>query len=413
MKHSRLRSIVVFGSVVIIALIAIQVFWFTKAFDITERQFNHSVNVSLNAVALEVALDSGVPIEVKNLSTNFFFVPLNANIDFDELDQLIKQEFASRNLNVPYELGVYANHLDTLVYGNYIKATSTPSNENVSAQKGAHSEANFAIYFPNKFGYLTGQLQIWIYSTITLLFMTAFFVFAILSLLREKRYADIKNDFISNMTHELKTPLTNIRIAQEVMSKTANTHKPYLDIIAKANSNLEEKIDHVLQSAIHDFKSQSRNDLIDLHEIIKECTDSFQLRVEQRQGSIILDLRADKALVRGDRVYVLQAISNLIDNAEKYSEDKPQIRIVTKSIDNKIFFRVIDQGSGISGKFHQKIFDKFFRIPNQNSFRVGGFGLGLSFVKDVIKGHGGNIELRSEPNVGTEIEISLPVALTL
>jgi len=411
MKHSRLRFVIVFGSIVIGSLIAVQLFWFTRAFDITERQFNHTVNVSLNAVALEVALDSGVPIEVKNLSSNFFFVPLNTNIDFDQLDQLIKKEFLLRKLNIPYELGIYANHLDTLVYGNYIEATHVQSEENkekFSNPKGSHKAANFAIYFPNKLGYLAEGLQIWIYSTITLLLMTGFFVFAILSLLREKRYADMKNDFISNMTHELKTPLTNIKIAHEVMSKTSISHQPYLDIIAKANTNLEKKIDHVLRSAIHDFQSQKEMRLIDLHELIKECADSFQLRVEQKCGKIVLDLQATEAFVLGDREYILQAFTNLMDNAEKYSDDKPEILLETKSTDNEIIFSVKDQGVGISKAFQTKVFDKFFRVNNQNS-NVGGFGLGLSFVKDVITSHKGSVTLRSQQNVGTEVEISLPV----
>ncbi len=407
MKNKHLRSVILLGTFVLTCLLILQVYWFKKAFDVTERQFDHSVQVALKKVADSVSRNS----EVKRLSSNFFFVATNSAMNDQRVDSLLKQEFSRRKLEVDYELGVYNADDDTLVYGNYVSATIPIQKEHANNHQVASHQKNFAVYFPTKESYITAQLDVWIFSTFILLLMMGFFAYAIHSLLKEKKFAELKNDFVNNMTHEFKTPVTNIGIAGEILrNKTAAMEdiKVYLDIVLKENEKLRHKIDQVLVGAAADHLKNRTLEVVDVHEIISDCADSFQLKIQKRNGDLALNFNASSGFILGDRDLLAQAINNVIDNAEKYSLNKPHISVQTRDRESGIEIMITDHGMGISSSMKSKVFDKFFRVPSGNIHTVKGFGLGLSFVKNIIHSHRGRISLFSELNKGTAVSIILP-----
>lgn len=408
MKNKHLRWIILFGTLVLTCLLILQVYWFKKAFDVSEKQFDHSVRVALKKVADSVSRDS----EVKKLSSNFFFVATESELNDQDLDSLLKKEFLMRSLDIDYELGIYNADDDTLVYGNYVNATTKRlSEEGISAGQGSDDVKNFAVYFPTKDSYIAAQLDVWIFSTFILLLMMGFFAYAIYSLLREKKFAALKNDFINNMTHEFKTPVTNIRIASEILkNKTADQAgiKVYIDILLKENEKLRQKIDHVLIGSSVDHLKRPALEIVDVHQLIADCAEAFQLKIQERSGNILFEFNAANAFILGDRELLAQAINNVIDNAEKYSLNQPRIVVRTRDREKGIEIIIMDEGIGIAPGMKSKVFEKFFRVRSGDVHNVKGFGLGLSFVKNVIRSHRGRISLFSELNKGTEVRIMLP-----
>lgn len=410
MKNRHLRIIIVWGTLVMGSLIAVQMYWFNRAFNVAEKQFDHNVQMALKKVADSVSRGS----EIKKLSSNFFFVDTHSELNDAELSTLLRTEFNMRNLDVHYELGIYRADDDTLVYGNYIEATQKKLSLNDAGQLTSYSgEKNFAIYFPRKVSYVAAQLDIWIFSTIILLLMMGFFAYAIASLLRERKFAELKNDFVNNMTHEFKTPVTNINIAAEILKQKYSDIEGagvYLDILLKENEKLRDKIDQVLTGSQLEFKNRPAFASLNVHELIKDCAEAFQLKIRQRNGDLNLELNAQSQFIFGDRELLVHAINNIIDNAEKYSPNIPKITVKTIDNGSDIEIRVIDNGIGIPREIRPRVFDKFFRISTGDIHSVKGFGLGLSFVKSVIDNHRGRVQLYGEINEGTEVRILLPKA---
>lgn len=407
MKNKHLGRIILFGTVVLACLLILQVYWFKKAFDVTEKQFDHSVQVALKKVADSVSRDS----DVKKLSSNFFFVATESELNAHDLDNLLKEEFLIRSLKIDYELGVYNADDDTLVYGNYVQATRKPLPKVIPGAQTSAREKNFAVYFPKKESYITAQLDVWIFSTFILLLMVGFFAYAIYSLLREKKFAALKSDFINNVTHEFKTPVTNIKIASDILkNKVADNEgtKVYIDIVLRENEKLLQKIDSILMGSSVDHMKRPALEIVDVNEIIAACAEAFHLKIQQRNGNIVLAFEAANAFILGDKELLTQAINNVIDNAEKYSLNQPHISVRTRNHEKGIEIVIVDEGIGIPPAMKSKVFDKFFRVRSGDVHNVKGFGLGLSFVKDVVRSHRGRINLFSELNKGTEVRILLP-----
>jgi two-component system, OmpR family, phosphate regulon sensor histidine kinase PhoR len=408
MKNKHLRVVILLGTCVLTGLFLVQLYWFRKAFDVAEKQFDHTVQVAL----LKVADSLSARAVVKRLSSNFFFVATGSQLNNEALDTLLKVEFLKRSLGLDYELGIYNADDDTLVYGQYVEATKKQIIEKHALDRAADGEKNFAVYFPRKESYLIAQLDIWIFSTIVLLLMMGFFVYAFSSLLRERKFAELKNDFINNMTHEFKTPITNIGITAEIIRKKVSEEagvNVYVDILLKENEKLRRKIEEVLLGASVDSIRPSL-ERVDIHQLISECAMAFQLKVEERKGKIQLAFGAESTFILGDRELLAQAINNVIDNAEKYSPDKPHIVVETRDHKDGIEIDIVDRGIGIPQNMRHKVFEKFYRVQQGNVHNVKGFGLGLNFVKSVIRSHRGQVSLLSELDKGTEVKIVLPKA---
>jgi two-component system phosphate regulon sensor histidine kinase PhoR len=418
MHRKNLRRMIFFGSIVMMGLLIVQGFWMKKAFDIEERQFNHSVQVALKSISDSIVAENPAAdpadVQIKQLSSKFFFAELNTSINPETLDSLLKKELGIRQIKSAYELGIYRAHDDTLVYGEYIPATIQWQIDHAYDPYEASGEKqNFAIYFPNKFSVIAGEIKIWIFSSLVLLLMVAFFVYAMLTLLKERRLAEIKEDFINNMTHEFKTPIANIELASEVLKDnriTPDKQSRYFQIIHQENQRLKTQVQRVLQMGTID-KSELRLNLkeVDIHALILRLADSLGVRIKAKSGKLKLELQAANANIIADEFHLTNTVFNLLDNAEKYAKDRPDISICTRNEKEGLLISVRDAGIGIKQDFQQFVFDKFFRVPTGDVHNVKGFGLGLSYVKTIIEAHRGHISLRSQLHRGAQFDIFLPL----
>ena len=240
------------------------------------------------------------------------------------------------------------------------------------------------------------------------------FVFIYRNLLAQKRLTDIKNEFIGNITHELKTPIATVSVAIEAMKnfnalQSPERTKEYLSIAGLELNRLSLLVDKVLRLSMFEKQQlELKNEWFDLKELVQEVTDSMQLQFEKTGANVKLNFLGEDFSLMADRMHISSVIYNLLDNALKYSKGNPQIEISAEASDNGMQLTVTDRGIGIPAAYKEKIFDKFFRVPQGDKHNVKGYGLGLSYVAHIIAEHGGQIQVESEEGKGTTFIIKLP-----
>jgi two-component system phosphate regulon sensor histidine kinase PhoR len=380
-----------------------------------EEQFNRKVEIALYNVAEKMATfnQSELPNEnpVRQISSNYFIVDINDVIDAKILDHYLKTEFEYSDIIIDYEYAIYDCETNKMVYGSYIKHNGEGEVSEKTFQKYDEFTYYFGIIFPSKTLFLLNNMNIWLISFFVLVTAIVFFAYAIFIILRQKRLSEIQKDFINNMTHEFKTPISTIGISAGVIADPAilsdpNRLKNYAGIISEQNKRLENQIEKVLQLATIDSnKLVLKKEPLDTHKIILEVVKGFDINLKEKNGVVYCDLKAENQIVQGDRQHFTNVIYNLLDNAVKYSQLNPRIEINTFSKSGKFYLQIIDNGIGIDKKHLKRIFDKFFRVPTGNIHNVKGFGLGLNYVMNIIEAHKWSIKVNSEPGSGSTFTI--------
>ena len=415
-----IRNIIILATISILGIGVTQFYWISKAWDIKEKQFNHSVNVSLRNVATDILRlrgDSASYIEpIKQVAANYFVVSIYDTLHPYLLESLLKAEFTTRNLDLDFEYGIYDCFTDSMVYGNYVALSPvtgeiTPTSLPVKWDKDGHY---FGVYFPDKGSYLVSQMGIWLFSSGILLVVVVFFAYTMFVILKQKRLSEITTDFINNMTHEFKTPISTIALSSEVLTKPDIIDHPerlkrYSEIITEENERLKNMVERLLQIATLDKADYKLNKSdLDVHVFICEIEKRFSLALNEKNGKIVLNLEASKNIINADKEHIINILSNLVDNAIKYSPKDPAIIITTSNFRKGIRICVMDDGIGMTKAVQKQVFEKFYRVSTGNVHDVKGFGLGLNYVKMMVEAHKGTINLESEPNKGSKFEIYLP-----
>ncbi|WP_297091965.1 HAMP domain-containing sensor histidine kinase [uncultured Draconibacterium sp.] len=271
------------------------------------------------------------------------------------------------------------------------------------------------VYFPHQKGYLFKQTGLTIIPTIILTgLLVAIFAYALMVIMRQKKLSNIKNDFINNMTHELKTPISTISLASQMLqdgsiANTPSTIEHVSRVINQESKRLSFQVEKVLQMAVFNegrLKLKLRE--FDANNMVRTVTGNFELRVNNKNGALHTEILAENALIKGDEVHITNVIFNLLDNAMKYSSEKPEIWVKTENRKGQLLISVQDNGIGIAKEHQAQIFDRFYRVPTGNVHDVKGFGLGLSYVKKIVDLHNGTIKVESALNKGTKFKIYFP-----
>lgn len=418
MKSNIIRRVVILGALAIIGIIGVQSYWVVKIWDLRENDFHRSVNIALRRVAQDLANANNTVLPHKNLitqvSSDYYVVNMEGVINAGLLEHFLYKEFEELAMNIDFEYAIFDCANDKMVYGNYCSY----SNARVSSEDLGKLPTldkltyYFGVKFPNRSSYLVGKMQRTFIFTVILLLSILFFIYSIFVIIRQKRLSEMQKDFINNMTHEFKTPISTIRVSSDMFINNETIQKDprlfkYATIIKEQNLRLNNQVEKVLQLANIEgdsFELQKEN--LNLHDLINQVLMSNELAVTENGGFLKSELSAANPEIKADKFHVTNIIHNLIDNAIKYCQTVPEITVRTFEEKEKLHLVVEDKGIGISKDNHGKIFNKFYRVPTGNLHNVKGFGLGLYYVKKICELHGWKVNLQSELGIGTKIQIT-------
>ncbi len=419
MKSSTIRFVVILGALCIIGITITQLYWVRRAFDLKEAEFERTVNVALFNVANQIFNINNTPSPaanpVKQVSTNYFIVMVNGDVDASLLEFLLRSEFEKRNIRVDFEYGVYDCSSEKMKYGDYVPLqTAKEKVTNKKLPAWNHYAYYFGVQFPNREAHLVNQLGIWSFSSFVLLIVIVFFAYTLFIILKQKRLSEIQKDFINNMTHEFKTPISTIALSAEVLKDPNIVHQPerllnYTTIIEKENSRLKQHVERVLQMARLDKEDIGlKKEVVNVHLLIQDAIKNTSHALHEKHGEVVCEFNATHYNMEADKLHLTNVFNNIIDNAIKYCRHTPKLVIRTTDTGKNISVEVQDNGIGISGENQKRIFQKFYRVPTGNVHDVKGFGLGLSYVKTIVEAHKGTIRVESELGKGCTFKICLP-----
>lgn len=356
--------------------------------------------------------------------------PVVERIPLDLLKTFLKQELHDKGIKIPYTYGVLDNRKKSFVIadGRYTveDSRSQPTlqgykNLNNSEyrvnlfQQDVESPGMLIVFFPAKGSFIWSSVLKTLLASILFMGIILFcFAYTISVIFRQKKLSEMKNDFINNMTHEFKTPIATISLASDSISSPMVINSPdkirrFTDIIRQENKRMNNQVEKVLQMAQidrQDFTLKLSD--VNLHDVITNAVEYISLQVEKKDGTVTANLQATQPVIQGDLTHISNVINNLLDNANKYSPEKPEISVSTRNVNGGVEVNVSDKGIGMSKESRKHIFEKFYRVHTGNLHDVKGFGLGLSYVKVMMDAHKGRVDVKSELGKGSSFILFFP-----
>ncbi|MBL7867805.1 MAG: HAMP domain-containing histidine kinase [Flavobacterium lindanitolerans] len=418
MKFNRLNIIIFIGLLAIVGVLFMQLLTLSQAYAFEKKEFSEKIHFALQDVVAKIHKDNKteVPVtsQIKKITDDYYIVNVDDVFEASVLEYYLKTEFQKVKLNIDYEYAIYDCSSDEMMYGKYVSSSDkkAPRCEKCFTKKEG-LVYYFAIRFPQlKYNYITSLQQYWIYTGVLVLVLVIY-VYSVLLLIKQKKYTELQTDFINNMTHEFKTPISSILIAsnyaksQEEITKNPKLSK-YVQIIIEQSNKLNqhiEKILHIAKSDSHMLElEKTRFNMFDVISLAKE---TILLKYGKEISIEIQSDRTEYPIV-ADEFHFSNVVYNILDNAIKYNDSAPKILIVITENQREVKLEFIDNGIGIETPELNAIFDKFYRISSAKRNEVGGFGLGLFYVKKICTLHRWKINVKNNPDNGITVTISIP-----
>lgn len=414
MEIKRLNIIITLGFVAIIGILIAQLLWTRQAYNLEDKKFNQKVNIALLEVVekLSEGKTSFTENPVQNIANDYYVVNINNEFHPIVLEHYLKTEFNRFQINTDYVYALYNCHSDKMIYGKYIpKNQESSNNKGISFPKHKNLTYYFSIRFPDKTTYLISSLRFWYLLTFALIIILLVYVYSIYTIIQQKKFSELQRDFINNMTHEFKTPLSSILLASEALNKQnaiqENTKlQTYTSIIINQSHKLNSHIEKILNIARTDTSGLSlKLQKIILLPFVQEIAETIEQKNENL--SIRVDIE-NNVSVMADEFHFTNIIYNILDNSVKYCEKHPEITISSHKDSKGLYLKFKDNGMGIPAKNIPHIFDKFYRVNTQKSDEINGFGLGLFYVKKIVQQHGWKISVENNTDQGITITIFFP-----
>jgi two-component system, OmpR family, phosphate regulon sensor histidine kinase PhoR len=347
--------------------------------------------------------------------------PIEKRVNKPELETLLAEEFKRSEIFYDFEYSVKSYNRGeekVILSSDHYKSNRGKEYQTLlfTNDLGAQKPNYLKVYFPKSRRHFLTSTGFMVVPTIVLvLLIIGIFTYTIGVILRQKKLSEVKNDFINNMTHELKTPISTISLASQMLrdnsvNNSAATIDRISNVIYDESNRLSMQVEKVLQMAVFsEGRLKMKFKDFDLHEVITSVVQNFELRVQNEKGHISYVSKAVNCTIYGDQVHVTNVLFNLLDNAVKYRKGTPEIEVTTENRKNFLVVSVKDNGIGISKEHHKEIFERFYRVPTGNVHDVKGFGLGLHYVSKIIEAHNGIIKVDSAPNKGTKFILYFPL----
>lgn len=415
MSNASIRFLVILAALSMVGVIATQAYLTNQALESNEQQFNYNVQIALRNVAEGLCqingneMPSNDPIE--RVSSNYYIVRTNSKIDLSSLEYLLKAEFEKRALKEDFEYGVYDCQSNRMVFRNYIYFDKPSLNETRLENNPvlSHYDYYFGVFFPNKNLKILWEMVGWKYTMLLTFIILMFFTYALFIILKQRRLSAVQRDFVNNITHEFKTPIATLKIACEVIGDHSILEQPsrltnYARIIKDETLRLENHVNQILRHALLEVETPAALNRIDLTEVIQNLILQSE-SIKPTHINLIFNQKVPFWVI-GDRYLLEIVIGNLIENGFKYA--KSNVRLNLSSVGKHVVLSVIDDGIGIPAKYHKKVFEKFYRVPQGDQHNTKGFGLGLYVVKTLLQKMNARIFIKGAEK-GAEFQIKFLV----
>ena len=416
MKFNRFNSVILIGFLAIVGVIIMQFFMLDQAYSFEKKEVESKIQYALIDVVERIYVDNNSELivnnQIKKIAHNYYVVNVNDVFENNILEFYLKKEFNKVKLDLDFEYAIYDCGTNNMVYGNYVAANGKPDKKCLDCfTKNADLTYYFAVRFPTlNQNYFKSLRYYWVY-TFVLFLVLIIYVYSVLLMLKQKKYTVLQNDFINNMTHEFKTPLSSILIAsnyansQEEIKNHPKLSK-YIQIIIDQSNKLNQHIEQILSLA----KTTSANVAlnkgnVDLNKTIQLIKENIQLKYPQK--IIFLNQLAKDYTIYADEFHFYNIIYNIIDNAVKYANGIPEVTFTSQENEKFLTLSIQDNGSGVPKKDLPFIFDKFYRVERKDSKEIEGFGIGLAYVKKIVQLHRWKIKA-SNSQKGLTIKIQIP-----
>lgn len=419
MPNNLIRRIIILGGLSIIGILFVQSYWLLKTWDIKDKEFDQTVNIVLRNVGERMAKYNKTLLPktdlVQRRSSNYYAVNINSAIDAGILEQYLLQEMRKQSLNIDFEYAVYDCSTDKLVYGNYC-STENKDEKDIKKSKNLPKFNDliyyFVVRFPKRESFLLANRNMTLTLTLLSVLAIAFFLYSMWVILEQKRLSELQKDFINNMTHEFKTPISSIKIASDFLAndqyvKSNPRLTKYTQIIRDQNLRLNDQVEKVLNVARLEKDSiELKKEIFEINQTLSDIINNESLKL--KLGNITFTPLESIVYINADKLHFVNVVANMIDNAIKYSNDVPVVEIKLHDVGKDVSLHICDQGIGIDKENQRKLFDKFYRVSTGDVHNVKGFGLGLFYVKNICSAHGWPIQVKSEPGEGSEFIITIP-----
>jgi two-component system, OmpR family, phosphate regulon sensor histidine kinase PhoR len=416
MRINKLNIALLLGFVVIVGIVVLQFFLLRQAVQYEEKKFAQKVHVAFLEVASKLnvegktALPQTNPIE--KVSKDYYIVNVNSKFEPASLNYYLKNEFEKFDIETDFEYGFYDCTKECMKYGDYISIANKTNAKHINFALAKNNMAYyFVVHFPQLNKYIYKQLNIWIIFSLVMLVVLVLYGYSAFTILQQKKYSELQKDFINNMTHEFKTPISSILIASNFLDKQEpilqdEKLKKYTELITQQAFKLNGHVEKILHLAKSDSKPLVlQKTMINLSQAIQSVVENILLKYPN--AKITVDATEEYA-IEADEFHFSNLVYNLLDNAVKYAIKESEILIRLKSVHKNIHLSFIDNGMGIPAKDLQNVLEKFYRVQHAKSNEVNGFGLGLFYVNRICKEHKWILSLKSIVDKGTEVTILIP-----
>jgi two-component system phosphate regulon sensor histidine kinase PhoR len=419
LKFNKLNTIVFIGLLAIVGVLSMQLVMLNQAYSFEKKELAEKIHFALQDVVAKIYRDNKseqpAASPIKKISEDYYVVNVDDVFEAEILEIYLKNEFQKVKLDMDYEYAMYNCGSDEMVYGEYISMAGNDSKQKKCANcftKRPGLVYYFAVRFPQlRHSYITSLQQYWIYTGVLLLVLVIY-VYSVLLLLKQKKYTELQKDFINNMTHEFKTPLSSILIAsnyaikQEAIETNPKLSK-YLKIIIEQSNKLNQHIERILSVAKTDSGIVAlEKRTFNVVEALELVRDNATLKFENANVTVIAN--TDNYNVTADEFHFYNIAYNIVENAIKYGTPQPNITISVSPEGKGLQLQFEDDGPGIAKEHLDFVFDRFYRVPRENKKEVEGFGIGLFYVKKICELHGWKISIHNNTTPGLTITIHIP-----
>lgn len=414
MKRKTLTYIITLATITVAGALMLQFFFLRNSYNYSERQFRESTTIALKEVAWQLLaangnlnrFDSIAPVEM--ITSSYYIVTMDGFIDHELLKQHLREELIKHEIYTDFEFAINNPATGEIEQKTYINNRGEERTSRFSFPANGDSNRHyFAVHFPDRSPYFHSRLSIWYLFTGLLLVVVLFFGYTLSVIIRQRQLSQTQKDFINNLTHELKTPISSIALSSKIINDEKILENPqrlfkYAQIIQEQNSRMSKNVEKVLTLAtLEKTRLHLNKEKIELQDFLSKVIEYFRQSDFGKNASVELVMNQHPLYLIADKFHLTNLVLNILENGVKYSENKPKLKLEASRTGKNTLITFTDNGIGISKKYRKKIFRRFYRIPTGNVHNVKGFGLGLDYVRKIVKAHHWEIKVDSNPEGGS------------